>query len=120
MVAPHVVIPSSSAHDKDHNNVATDKDGNQTRVFSHKRYIDRKRDEAKDKLVSIRSNQQENRETRKNMRAADDEVVSYVQDVQARQLDRVKTEGERQLEARRREREAEGQRNWDVKEALQV
>ncbi|MBV5332464.1 hypothetical protein JZU54_02610, partial [bacterium] len=44
----------------------------------------------------------------------------YIQDVIARQLDRVKTEAERQVEARRRECEAEGQRNRGVREAAQV
>ncbi len=59
-------------------------------------------------------------ETRKRIRAVDDKAASYVQDVRASQLDRVKIEGERQVEAQRREREAEGQRNRGVKEALQV
>ena len=38
----------------------------------------------------------------------------------ARQLDRVKTDGERQVEVKRRECEAESQRSRGVKEAVSV
>ncbi len=110
MVAPHVVSPSLLAHDDDHNDVATTEGGNSTRGGAPPGTATGSK-----KLRAFT-----HRETRKNIRAADEEAASYVQDVWACQLNRVKIEGERQVEAQRREREAEGQRNRGVKEALQV
>jgi len=43
-----------------------------------------------------------------------------IQEMNARQLEKVKMEGERQVEAKRRECEAGSQRNRGVKEAVQV
>eukprot|EP00579_Thalassiosira_antarctica_P009847 CAMPEP_0201914782 /NCGR_PEP_ID=MMETSP0903-20130614/4872_1 /ASSEMBLY_ACC=CAM_ASM_000552 /TAXON_ID=420261 /ORGANISM="Thalassiosira antarctica, Strain CCMP982" /LENGTH=627 /DNA_ID=CAMNT_0048450239 /DNA_START=92 /DNA_END=1975 /DNA_ORIENTATION=- len=123
-VAPHIVSPSSNGHD----DVVSSEDENGSpaqgpsgkRAFSHKKFIDHKRTDAKEKAVSIHSIQQEIKMTRKKIKATDDDTASYIQDMTARQFDRVKVEGERQVEAKRRECEAESQRSRSVKEAVQV
>mmetsp|Transcript_18946 Transcript_18946/g.39933 ORF Transcript_18946/g.39933 Transcript_18946/m.39933 type:complete len:594 (-) Transcript_18946:285-2066(-) len=130
-VAPHVVSPSSTNGHDDHDDAAAvspeDESGGRRgpsasgpRAFYHKKFIDRKRAEAKEKAVSVHSIQQEIKLTRKKIKAMDEETASFIQDMNARQLDRVKMEGERQVEAKRREYEAESQRNRSVKEAVQV
>lgn len=126
-VAPHVVSPSSNSAHHEHDIESEDENGSAAqqgpsgmRAFSHKKFIERKRAEAKTKVVSIHSIQQEIKTTRKKIKATNDETASYNQDVIARQLDKVKMDGERQVEAKRRECEAENQRNRSVKEAVQV
>lgn len=117
-VAPHLVSPSTSpAHDRD---AMSEDECATTRGLSHKAFIDRKRIDAKSKAASIQSIQQEIMITRKKIKAADDETAKLNQEMNARQLDMVKTEGERQVEAKRREYEAESQRHRGVKEAVQT
>ena len=118
-IAPHVVSPPARA--------AGDGDGDPARegsvgarAFSHKQFIDRKRASAKAKAASVNSIQKEIKSTRKKIKAMDDEAANYVKDMEARQLDKIKLEGERQVEARRREYEAESQRNRGIKEAVKV
>ncbi len=119
-VATHLVSPSSSPahHDRDTN--SSDDESNPTRGVSHKAFIDRKRVDARNKSASIQSIQQEIFMTRKKIKAAADETARLNQEMHARQLDRVKIEGERQLEAKRREYDAETQKYRGVKEAVQM
>jgi hypothetical protein len=133
-VGPHVVSPASSGpahHHRRHDiqrDVASDDDESvsmpggttRARAFSHKAFVDRRRVDARGRAVTIHAIQQEIKDTRNKIKAADDVAARYNQEVIARQLDRVKTEAERQVEARRRECEAEGQRNRGVREAAQV
>jgi hypothetical protein len=129
-VAPHVVSPASSVlghHHHDHrgDDVAYDVDDSgspgvatKARAYSHRAYVDQKRVDAKAKAVFVHSIQQEIKNTRNKIKTTDDEYALFNQD--ARQLERVKTEGDRQVEAKRRECEAESQRNRGVREAIQV
>jgi len=127
-VAPHLVSPSSSpsSHDnhRDTTMMMSEDDSTTTtstsRGLSHKAFIERKRVDAKSKAASIQSIQHEIMLTRKKIKAADDETAKLNQEINARQLDKVKSEGERQVEAKRREFEAESQQNRGVKEAVQM
>jgi uncharacterized lipoprotein YmbA len=132
-VAPHVVSPASSGpahhhrHDiqrdvtsEDDESVTTPDGTTRARAFSHKAFVDRRRVDVRGRAVANHAIQQEIKDTRNKIKAANDEATRYNQDVIARQLDMVKTEAERQVEARRRECEAEGQRNRGVREAAQV
>lgn len=120
-VAPHLVSPSSSPEHDDRDSTNSSEDEyNPTRGVSHKAFIDRKRVDARNKSASIQFIQQEIFMTRKKIKAADDETARLNQEMHSRQLDRVKMEGERHLEAKRREYEAESQRNRGVKEAVQM
>jgi hypothetical protein len=121
-VAPHIVSPASSVPGDDA--ASDDDDGassggaNKARAYSHRAFVNRRRVDAKAKAVSIHSIQQEIKSTRNKIKTADDEYALFNQD--ARQLEGVKMEGERQVEAKRRECEAESQRNRGVREAVQV
>ena len=125
-VAPHLVSPtssSSSSPSHDHRDTMSEDDSaaaTPTRGVSHKAFIERKRIDAKSKAAAIQSIQHEIGTTRKKIKAADDETTRLNQEIYARQLEKVKMEGERQVEAKRRECEAESQRNRGVKEAVQV
>ncbi|KAL7526815.1 hypothetical protein ACHAXR_003425 [Thalassiosira sp. AJA248-18] len=131
-VAPHVVVsPENTAHHHDHDalgvssedgsgGVGPEGSSSGKRTFSHKKFIAHKNSAAKNKAVSIRSIQQEIKMTRKKIKATDEETANFIQDMNARQLDKVKLEGGRQVDAKRRELEAESQRNRGVKEAVQV
>lgn len=125
-VVPHIVSPSSNHHD--HGVVSEDEDGGSPEgassvgrvAFSHRKFTESKRVEATAKKAAIHSIQQEIKSNRKKIKTVEEETASYVKEMDARQLDRQKTEGERNVEAKRREFEAESQRNRGVKEAVQV
>lgn len=130
-VAPHVAIVNPSSSDA--TEVVTDDDDDEsglvvpttnvsrTRPFcSHMTFIERKRTEAKNKAMSIHSIQQEIKSTRIQIKSVDDETKQTEQDVIDRKLDRVKMDGERNVEAKRRECEAESQRSRGMTEALQI
>lgn len=126
-VAPHVVSPSSSAGGHHHgHDIMSDEDemengtGQDGRTFSHKKFLDRKRADANKKSMSIHSIQQEIKSTRKQVKTAEEETANLVQDVATRQLDKVKIDGERQVESKKRSLEAEVQRNRSVKDSVQV
>jgi len=127
-VAPHLVSPSSSPSSQDTRDTTmmmmseeeSTTTTTTTRGLSHKAFIERKRVDANAKAASIQSIQHEIMSTRKKIKAADDETAKLNSEMYARQLDKVKTEGERQVEAKRRELEAESQRNRGVKEAVQM
>jgi hypothetical protein len=122
-VAPHLVSPTLSSSSSSSNDNCEEEDSTAatpTRGVSHKAFIERKRIDAKSKAASIQSIQHEIVTTRKKIKAADDETLRLIQEMNARQLEKVKMEGERQVEAKRRECEAGSQRNRGVKEAVQV
>jgi hypothetical protein len=131
-VAPHVanVNPSSSDvtevvtdddDDDESGMVVTATNASKSRPFcSHMTFIERKRTEAKNKAMSIYSIQQEIKSTRIKIKTVDDETKQTEQDVIDRKLDRVKMEGERNVEAKRREYEAESQRSRGMTEAMQI
>jgi len=118
-VAPHVAIVNPSSSDV--TEVVTSTNASKTRSFcSHMTFIERKRTEAKNKAMSIYSIQQEIKSTRIKIKTVDDETKQTEQDVIDRKLDRVKMEGERNVEAKRREYEAESQRSRGMTEAMQI
>ena len=119
-IAPHVVSPSSSNNIHDHGILSDDmdEDGSPS-PKSHKSFIERKKAEAKKKSASIRGIQKEIVDTRKKIKAAVEDMDNYNQDIASRQLEKVKMDGERQVEAKRRSLEAEMQRNRGVKDSVQ-
>ena len=124
-MSPASSVPGHHHHDHHGDDVASDDDdgaapggANKARAYSHRAFVDRRRVDAKAKAVSIHSIQQEIKSTRNKIKTADDEYALCNQDT--RQLERIKMEGERQVEAKRRECEAESQRNRGVREAVQV
>lgn len=129
-VAPHVAIvnPSSSDAtevvtdvDDESGMVVTSTNASTTRSFcSHMTFIERKRAEAKNKAMSIHSIQQEIKSNRTKIKTVDDETAQTEQDMIDRKLDRVKMEGDRNVEAKRREYEAESQRSRGMTEAMQI
>lgn len=131
-VAPHVAIvnPSSSDatevvtdddDDDESGMVVTATNASKSRPFcSHMTFIERKRTEAKNKAMSIHSIQQEIKSNRMKIMTVDDETAQTEQDMNERKLDRVKMDGERSVEAKRREYEAESQRSRGMTEAMQI
>ena len=144
LVAPHVVVSPENAvvaqeeddgvdnaividsHDGNHgsnannNGTTSPSTTKQCRSFSHKKFITTKKSGSKSKQSSIQTIQKEIKATRKKVKQTDEATSNLSREMNARQLDRVKAESERMVEAKRRELEAETQRNRGVKEAVAV
>ena len=142
-MAPHVVSPGSSMHrgvdeaasnsedgerkssdgateESGHHGGADGSGGSTKRVHSHGKFLARKKLELKSKAVSLSSLKKEVEQNIKKVSSTHDETSNILHVIQSRQLDATKTAGERNVDARRRELEAESQRNRGVKEAIQA
>ncbi len=95
--------------------------GSTKRVYySHGKFITRKKSQLKTKSLSIQSIQREIEQIKKRYISTEEETTNILQFIQSRQLEATKASSEKAAEGKRRELEAEFQRNRGVKEAIQA
>ena len=87
---------------------------------SHSKFIPNKRADISKKKNSILSIQEEIKATHKKTKQAEEDTARFTREMESKQLDKVKMDGERQVAAKKKSLEAEIQRNRGVKDSVQV
>ena len=117
-VASHLVSPTSSNHGG--YGGISDEDDEMGERTSHSKFIPNKRADISKKKNSILSIQEEIKATHKKTKQAEEDTVRFTREMESKQLDKVKMDGERQVAAKKKSLEAEIQRNRGVKDSVQV
>ena len=116
-VAPHLVSPTSSNHGYGGISDEDDEMGERT---SHGKFLLNKKADISKKKNSILAIQEDIKATNKKTKQAEEDTANFTRDMESKQLDKVKMDGERQVSAKKKSLEAEIQRNRGVKDSVQV